>query len=146
LSSQPIYTTVSRYVAKLGYSFKFLGASEPCQSCSMLKVCLGRLEEDELYSIIKVGKNRLECSLIGEDAVVVQVKSSSRVLAVSNRSAVVGTTLRVQAREGVPCGDQCLCLPDSVKLKRKYVVRRIVKKAFDCPLASSRSLVEVEPV
>ncbi len=146
MNPKTIYTTVSRYVAKPGYSFKFLGASEPCQSCSIMKVCLGRLEEDELYSITKVGKNRIECSLIGEDAVVVQVKPSTRILAVSNRSAVAGTTLRVHARDGVPCGDQCLCLPDSVRLDRKYVVRRVVKKAFDCPFGSSLSLVEVEPV
>ncbi|MFQ6135037.1 MAG: UPF0179 family protein, partial [Nitrososphaerales archaeon] len=83
MNSKTIYTTVSRYVAKPGYSFKFLGAAETCRSCSSMKVCLGRLEEGELYSVIEVGKNRLECPLIGEEAVVVQVKPSPRVLAVS---------------------------------------------------------------
>ncbi len=140
-----IYTTVSRYVAKPGYSFKFLGESESCQGCAVKKVCLGRLEEGELYTVAEVGKNRLECPLIGEDAVVVQVKPAPRMLGVSSRSAVIGTTLSIRPQDGVPCNDACLCLPDSVQLGRKYVVRRVVKKTFDCPFGSSRVLVEVEP-
>lgn len=145
MTSKSIYTLVSRYVATPDYSFEFLGSVEICTSCTNRKICLGRLEEGEIYSVIKVGKNRLECPLIGEDAVVVQVKSSPRVLAVSSRSAVEGTTLRVQASAGAPCGDGCLCLPSYVRVGRKYVVRKIVKKAFDCPFGP-RSLVEVEPV
>ncbi len=140
-----IYTTVSSYVAKPGYSFTFQGVAEICRSCSTVKVCLSRFEEGEMYTVVEVGKNRLECKLLEEDAIVVQVKPSLRVLALSSKSAVVGTTLRVQPDSGRSCGDSCLCFPSYVKAGRKYVVRRIVQKTFDCPLGSSRSLVEVEP-
>ncbi len=111
-----------------------------------MKVCLGRLEIGELYSITKVSKNKMECLLIDEDSIVVEVNVSPRLLAVSARSAVVGTTIRVRPLERVRCSTLCLCLPNHVKAGRKYVVLRIIRKTFDCPLGSSRSLVEVEPV
>jgi uncharacterized protein (UPF0179 family) len=113
--------------------------------CQHRKVCLGKLQEGEFYSIIKVGKNKLDCPLIEGKAVVVQVKPSPRLLAVSRGSAVEGMTITVNANNGLPCGEKCLCLPRNVKAGQRYVVTRVVKKTFDCPYGSSRSLVEVAP-
>jgi uncharacterized protein (UPF0179 family) len=146
LKSTNIYTTVSKYVAKKGYSFKFLGAADECKTCPIMKVCLGKLEENELYSISEVGRRRLDCPLIGEDAVVVLIKKASRLLGVSSKSAIIGTTLRVPKGRDMKCNDRCLCYPDYINEDKKYVVLRVVKKTFDCPYESSRSLVEVQPV
>ena len=146
MTSKTIYTTVSRYVANVGYSFKFLGVGNTCRSCPELKACLGRLEEDEMYSIINVKNNWLNCPLLGEESVVVQVKPSPRVLAVKNKSAVIGMILRIKSRECVPCEVTCLLLPDHVKVDKKYIVQKVLKKTFECPFEPSLSLVEVEPV
>ncbi len=142
-----IYTLINPTVAKPGYSFEFLGVAEPCTSCRNLKVCLGKLQNGEFYSVTEVGKNKLDCPLIEGKAVVVQVKPSPRLLAVSRGQAVEGMTVTVTANagDGLPCGEECRCLPRYVKAGQRYVVKRIVKKSFDCPYSSSRSLVEVTP-
>jgi uncharacterized protein (UPF0179 family) len=140
-----IYTLLSPSVARLGYSFEFLGESEPCGACRHRKSCIGKLENGEVYSVIKVGKNRLECPLIGQQAAVAQIRLAPRLLAVSSRSAVEGMNITVQADDGLPCGEECLCLPAHVKIGKRYIVERIVKKTFECPYGSSRSLVEVSP-
>ncbi len=143
--SKPIYTTLNECVAKPGFTFQFLGEDKTCRSCSSLKACLGRLEIGEFYSVTDVRKNRLECKLLDERAIVVQVKPQLRDLAVSNSSAVVGTKIIVREADGIPCRDNCLCLPNNVKTGKYYVVKRLIKKTCDCPVYSSRSLVEVEP-
>lgn len=143
--SKPIYTILSKCVAKPGYTFQFLGVNKICEACSTFKVCLGRLEENELYSIIKVNEKKIYCKLLEEKAIVVQVKLSSRKLAVNTGSAVVGTSIKIQKVDGLPCCDNCLCLPDYVKIGKQYVVKKVVKKTYDCPFYASRALVEVEP-
>ena len=144
--SKPIYTTLSEYVAKPGYTFQFLGEAKLCRSCPKLKVCLGRLEVNEIYFVTEVRKNKFICPLIEESAVVVQVKPSLRKLVVSSGSAVIGTSVRVKGVDGVPCSNNCLCFPNYIKEGKQYIVRRVIKKTYDCPFYSSRSLVEVEPV
>ncbi len=143
--TQSIYTLINPSVAKVGYSFEFLGVAEPCTHCRNRKVCLGKLKEGEFYSVTEVGKNKLDCPLIEGKAVVVQVKPSLRLLGVSRGSAVEGMTVTANASDGLPCGAECLCLPGYVKAGQRYLVQRIVKKSFDCPYSSSRSLVEVTP-
>ena len=143
--SKPIYTIINERLAKLGFTFQFLGEAETCRSCPSLKACLGRLEIDEYYTITNVMTNKLECKLCEERAVVVQVKPLPRDLAVNSSSAVVGTTIRIRESNGVPCRDNCLCLPDNIKTGKYYIVKKLIKKTCDCPIYSSRSLVEVEP-
>ncbi|HEY4699804.1 MAG TPA: UPF0179 family protein [Nitrososphaerales archaeon] len=140
-----IYSTVSRYVARNGYSFKFLGSNDICKSCKTMKTCLGRLEDGEQYSVISVGKNRVKCILLEEESVVVQLQLSNRILAVNNKSAVIGTIVKLNEGGGEACGAECKCFPTNVKPNRKYMIKRIIQKVFDCPLGS-RSIVEVEPV
>lgn len=143
--SKLIYTTINECLAKPEYTFQFLGESETCKTCSSLKACLGRLEIEEFYSVTKVRKNKLECKLLEERAVVVQVKPQPRRLAVRSSSAVVGTKISVHETDGVPCMNNCLCLPNNVKTGKYYVVKKLIKKTCECPVYSSRSLVEVEP-
>ena len=144
--SKPIYTTLYESLAKPGFSFQFLGEDEICRPCSSVKACLGRLEQGEFYSVTEVMNNKLECKLLEERAVVVQVKPQLRDLAVSNSSVVVGTKISVREADGIPCRENCLCLPNNIKTGKYYVVKRLIKKTCDCPVYSSRSLVEVEPV
>ena len=143
--TKPIYTLLSKYVTKLGYNFEFLGINKICESCDILKVCLGRLEENELYTVIKVTNKTIDCKLLEEKAIVVQVKLSARKLAVSTGSAVVGTSIKIQKIDGLPCGDNCLCLPNYVMNEKQYVVTKVIKKNHYCPFYVSRALVEVEP-
>jgi uncharacterized protein (UPF0179 family) len=145
MTYKSIYTTLNESLAKPGYAFQFLGEAETCRSCPSLKPCLGRLEIEEFYFVTNVRKNKLECKLLEERAVVVQVKPQPRNLAVSSISAVVGTTISVQGVDGIPCRDNCLCLPNNVKIDKHYIVKRVIKKTCDCPVYASRSLVEVEP-
>ena len=145
MNSKLIYTTLNESVAKPGFTFQFLGEAETCRSCSSLKACLGRLEIEEYYSVTDVRKNKIECKLLEERAVVVQVKPQPRNLAVNSSSAVAGTTILVGGADGVPCRDNCLCLPSNVRVGKYYVVKRLIKKTCDCPVYASRSLVEVEP-
>lgn len=143
--TKPIFTLLSKQVAKPGYTFQYLGENEICKSCPTFKVCLGRLEENELYSVIKVKKKKIDCKLIEEKAIVVQIKSSIRKLAVNTGSAVIGTSIKIQNVNGLPCCDNCLCQPDYVKVGKRYTVKKVVKKTYDCPFYASRALVEVEP-
>lgn len=143
--AKPIYTTLNECLAKPGFTFQFLGEAETCRYCPSLKPCLGRLEKEEFYSVTEVRKNKLECKLLEERVVVVQVKPQPRNLAVSSSSAVVGTKIRVRGADGIPCRDNCLCLPSSVRIGKYYVVKRVIKKTYGCPVYASRSLVEVEP-
>ena len=145
MNSKLIYTILNESLAKPGFTFQFLGEAETCRSCSSRKACLGRLEIEEFYSVTDVRKNKIECKLLEERAVVVQVKPQPRNLAVSSISAVVGTTISVQGVDGIPCRDNCLCLPNNVKIDKHYIVKRVIKKTCDCPVYASRSLVEVEP-
>ena len=146
MSSKQIYTTLSECLAKPGFTFQFLGEDEMCTACSSRKACLGRLEIDEFYSVTDVMKNKLECKLIDDNAVVVKVAPQLRNLAVSNSSAVIGTKISVRETDGIPCSENCLCLPINVKTGKYYVVKRLIKKTCDCPVYSSRSLVEVSPL
>jgi len=103
------------------------------------------LEDGEQYSVIFVGKNRVKCILLEEESVVVQLQLSNRILAVNNKSAVIGTIVKINEAGGGACGAECKCFPTNVKPNRKYMIKRIIQKVFDCPLGS-RSIVEVEPV
>lgn len=145
MNQKTIFTTVSTYVARVGYSFKFLGASEECSICRIFKACLGRMEENSIYTIVSIGKNNLECKLIGEKAIVVKIKPALRIFGVSNKSAIIGTRFKIKEKESDRCCESCVCIPSSSDLEKKFVVRRVVKKNFSCALGSSRSLVEVEP-
>jgi uncharacterized protein (UPF0179 family) len=103
------------------------------------------MEKNETYTIVSVGKNNLECNLIGEKGVVVRIKPALRVFGVSSKSAVVGMTFKIQEKESDRCCESCVCIPDISDLEKKFVVKKVVKKNFSCALGASRSLVEVEP-
>lgn len=141
-----MYTLVSKYVAEIGYSFKYLGASEECISCTHFKPCLGKLKPNVSYTIVSIGNKNLYCKLINEKAVVVMIKPALITLGVNNKSAVVGTTFRIQEKELKPCSNSCICIPYQLDEDRKYLVKRVIKKNFSCPLGSYRALIEAEQI
>ena len=113
---KPIITLVSVSQAKVGLTFINRGASQKCKECEFYKVCVGNLEVNRVYKIVKIRDRSLPCSLYETEMKVVEVVEAEIDAVISSRVAVEGAIITYQNPECdiQECENRGICFPEGL--------------------------------
>ncbi|MBD3229152.1 MAG: hypothetical protein GF329_13270 [Candidatus Lokiarchaeota archaeon] len=146
-----ILTMIGKRQARIGYKFRFIGASEKCRNCkkSIRKVCLNTLEKNHVYEIVKVRKKTHHCKVHADGVVVVKVRAVPIKVAIKSKLAHEGSTIKYKP---IKCNQwSCplynLCLPIELRdsSKNKYRIMKVIeRKKSLCKKNLDLTIVEIE--
>ena len=114
--NKPIVTLVSVSQAKIGLTFINRGASQKCKRCEFYKVCVGNLEVNRVYRIVRVRDRSLPCSLYETEMKVVEVVEAEIDTVVPSKVAVEGAIITYKSPEceDQECENRDICFPEGL--------------------------------
>ena len=122
-------------MAKSGYSFLYEGAALKCKGCLYIKVCHEGLVAGRTYKTINVREKTVDCKLLCDKAILVEVNLSEVDAVVNPKNAIEGAQIIFESQ---PCGEiECErfkdCVPDGLPIGESCKVIRIHAN-FLCPI------------
>jgi uncharacterized protein (UPF0179 family) len=113
-TSSPLKVTiVGVKQARLGYTFLFSGAANPCSQCEYYSPCIGTLEKGRVYTVTKVIEKEHPCILRQDQGKVVEVEETSKEVLIDPRSAIQGAIIRIDLTpcDRLDCRNRDGCFP-----------------------------------
>lgn len=132
---RPIITLVGQRQARRGFSFLNEGSLKECESCSLLKVCVAKLEAGRVYVVVDVRDKIFPCPIHEEGVQVVEVVEPNIEANIEHRIAFPCgiITFQPQTCKESSCRYYGSCIPQGVKAGDKCKVVE-VKEQVVCPL------------
>lgn len=134
-NKRPIITLVGQRQARRGFSFLNEGSLKECESCSLIKVCVAKLEAGRIYVVADVRDKIFPCPIHEEGVQVVEVVEPNVEANIERRIAFPCgiITFQPQMCKEASCRDYGRCVPQGVKAGDKCKIVE-VKARVVCPL------------
>ena len=127
-------------LAKKGYSFKFLGITEECESCDMVRIC-SSLTPGVSYEVLEVREVEHNCPIQGRVKVVF-VREAPIYLSMEKRVALEGAIMEFESIGCSDCKNSEFCSPEEVKGRVKIRVEEVIRP-IKCPKSIELVLAKV---
>ena len=140
-------TVVGSVYAKPGSQFVYLGRSDPCESCSIARVC-HNLESGRRYEVVAIRAASHPCPVHHGGAVTVDVIIAPVEMRLSPEFAKKNTTIIANFPE---CDEACdsfaACHPSGVVEGQKYIITEVLEDVpVGCRMGPSPVLVRIVPL
>ena len=144
--TEPVVTFIGKNLAKRGYRFQHMGASEECKTCKIYQVCIQPLEVGRIYEVVDVLDNEFTCPVLKDLVKVVRVKETAKEVGIQANKTFSGATLSFQPQEcpnQISCEFRKFCVPAGLKEGDKLIISKIIRKRVPCSEGKEISLVLV---
>ncbi len=130
-----IITLVGQKQARKGFTFLNEGSLKECETCSLLKVCVAKLESGRIYVVTEVREKIFPCPIHEEGVQVVEVIEPDIEAVIEHRVAFPCSTITFQPQpcQEASCPQYGSCVPAGIKAGDKCKIVE-VKEPVVCPL------------
>ena len=141
-----VVTLVTEALAEKGTKFR-VRVNAKCLTCSLRKVCIGRVRQGFEYRVVEVRSKRHKCPLTGSDMVVVVVEPEPLKVFLNTPSISEGliTSFNPPRCAETRCPYREFCIDSPLKDGEKIRVMRVVRRVT-CPQGLRLFLVEALPL
>lgn len=136
-------TLVDHKKAKAGYEFISYGAPEECNSCALLKVCIGNLETCRRYHVVALREKEHECPVFGQ-VKVVEVEESSVLSSLDTSKTYLGSKITYEPQKcgEIFCSNARFCAPEGLKKGDTCRIEEVLGK-LECEKGFKLQLVRL---
>lgn len=140
-------TIVGSVYARPGTQFVYMGKADPCESCSIARVC-HNLETGRRYEVVAIRAASHSCPVHHSGAVTVDVSEAPIEIRLSPEFAKKNTTISLHFPL---CDEACdsfaACHPQGVIEGQKYIITEVLEDGpVPCRTGPSPVLVRIVPL
>jgi len=131
---KPVVTLIGVGQAEAGRIFIHKGPSPKCEDCDYFNVCIGNLESERAYRIVKIRDKTLPCRLYEAEMQVVEVIEAEMPSAISSQIAIERAiiTFNMPNCNMQGCRNYELCFPKVLKNGDRCKILK-VDEDINCP-------------